>query len=181
MFKKIVFGLLGAIVLFLGYASTKDSQFRYERSGVINASADKIFPFISNFKNGLLWSPYEMKDPKMKRNYIGTDGQVGAIEEFDGNMEAGSGKLEILKVVPNELVQIRLLMTKPMAADHTVEYKLTPEGDATRMTWAMYGDGGFVGKVMTTLIDCEKMVAGDMEVGIRNLKTVVENQVAAAK
>lgn len=171
---KVIVGLVVVLAVFLGYVSTRPSQFRYERSGLINAPADKVFPYISQLKLGVQWSPYERKDPNLKRSFAGTDGQVGATEDFDGNSDAGTGRLELVKVVPNELVQIRLVMTKPLAADNIVEYRLTPEGNATRFSWAMSGDGGFVGKLVGTFIDCEKMVAGDFEAGVQNLKTLVE-------
>lgn len=176
MIKKILLGLAAVLVLFLGYANTRESKFRYERSGLINASAEKIFPYISQFKTCSLWSPYEKKDLNMKRKVIGTDGQIGSIMEFDGNSDVGAGSLEFLRVEPNQSVVLRLLMTKPMKADHMIEYRLTPEGNGTRFTWAMYGDGGYMGKVIGLLIDCEKMVAGDMEIGIQNLKALVESQ-----
>jgi hypothetical protein len=80
-----------------------------------------------------------------------------------------------LKLVPNEAVQIKLTMTKPFQAENLVDYRLAREGNATRFTWAMSGDGGFLGKLMATLIDCEAMVTKDFVVGIENLKTVVES------
>jgi uncharacterized protein YndB with AHSA1/START domain len=171
---KIGIGLILVIFIFLGFVSTRKGQFRYERSGVINAPPEKIFPYISNLQLGGQWNPYEKKDPNMKKTFSGTDGQVGSTLEFDGNSEAGSGKLEILKIVPNQSVQIRLIMTKPIAADNLVEYTLTPEGSGTRFSWAMSGDSGFMGKLVNVFIDCEKMVTDDFEAGIQNLKTLVE-------
>lgn len=174
MVKMILLGLLAIIVVFLGYVSTRDGKFRYERSGVINASADKIFPYISNFKLGELWSPYDKPELKMQKKFNGTDGQAGSTMEFDGK-ESGSGKLTLLKLVPNQSVDINLVMLKPFRADNLVEYKLTPEGSGTRFTWIMSGDGGFMSKLMTAVIDCEKMIGGQFEEGIAKLKTVVEN------
>lgn len=176
MARKIIFGAAIALILFLGFVSTRESKFHYERSGLINAPAEKIFPYLSTFKLGSEWSPYEKIDPNMKKNIVGTDGQVGTVMNFDGNSEAGSGSLEFLKIVPNDSVQIKLVMTKPLPADNLIEYKLTPEGSGTRFTWSMSGDGGFVGKLMTLLIDCEKMVGDQFNQGIANLKTLVESQ-----
>ena len=173
MLKKIFLALVLILSAFLGYVSTKSGHFAYERNGVIQAPAAKIFPYISEFKKGILWSPYDQKDMNMKRVFIGTEGKVGSIMEFDGNSEAGSGKLEILKLIPNELVEIKLTMTKPLPAENIIQYKLTPEGTGTRFSWSMSGDGGFIGKLMTVLIDCEKMIGGDFEKGIQNLKAVV--------
>ena len=176
MWLKAVIAFVVVVGLFLVYVSTRDSKFHYERSGLIGASAEQIFPYVSNFKLGGQWSPYEKKDLNMKKTFSGVDGAVGSVMEFEGNSDVGSGKLELLKVVPNELVQIQLTMLKPFHGENLVEYKMTPEAGGTRFTWSMSGDGGFLTKLMTLLIDCEKMVAGDFEVGIANLKSVVETK-----
>lgn len=176
MFKTIGLIIGGLFLVFLGYVATREGKFRYERSGLIQAPPEKIFPYISDFKKGGLWSPYEQMDPNMKKTYSGTDGQVGSVMEFDGNKDAGSGKLEILKVVPNQSVDIKLTMIKPLHAENLVQYTLTPEADGTRFTWSMSGDGGFMGKLINVFIDCEAMVAGQFAVGIDNLKKLVESQ-----
>lgn len=176
MLLKIGLGLVAIIGLFLIYVSTREGTFRYERSGVIEAPPQVIFPYISDFHKGGLWSPYEKVDPNMKKTFGGTPGQVGSTMEFEGNSNAGSGRLEILSVTPNELVQIKLLMTKPFRAENLVEYRLTPDGTGTRFTWSMSGDGGFMTKLLTTAIDCEKMIAKQFTEGIQNLKALVEGQ-----
>lgn len=176
MLIKIGLGIIAALIIFLAFVSTREGKFRYERSGVINAPAEKIFPYLSNFKMGGMWSPYEKIDPNMKKNFIGEPDKVGAVMEFDGNSDAGSGKLEMLKIVPNESVEIKLTMTKPLFAENLIEYKLTKEETGTRFSWIMSGDGGFMGKLMNTLIDCEKMVADQFSVGIANLKEIIEKE-----
>ncbi len=174
MLKKIGLGLLALIVAFLGFVATRESKFHYERSDVIAAPADKIFPLISNFKMGEQWTPYEKVDPNMKKNFTGNDGQVGSVYEFEGNMEVGTGKLEMLNIVPNELVEIKLTMIKPFFGENHIQYKLTPEGTGTRFTWSMSGDGGFMSKLMSVLIDCDKMIGDQFLQGINNLKAIVE-------
>lgn len=164
------------LVVFLGYVATREGKFHYERSGVIAAPPEKIFPYISNLKNGEKWSPYEKVDPNMKKTFTGNDGEVGSTMEFAGNQDAGAGKIEILKIVPNQSVEMKLTMTSPIHAENLVEYKLTPEGNGTRFTWSMSGDGGFMGKLINVFIDCEKMVAGQFSEGIQNLKTYIESQ-----
>ena len=175
MAVKIIIAVVVILIGFLGYVSTREGTFYYERSGIINAPADRIFPYISNFKMGKLWSPYENKDPNMKREFEGEDGQVGSVMHFDGSSDVGAGKLEMLKIIPNEIVELRLFMTRPMKADHLITYKLTPEEGGTRFTWSMAGDNGFLGKLMTVIIDCDKMIGGQMNEGISNLKVLVES------
>lgn len=176
MAKKIILGVVAALVLLLGFVATRDGHFNYERSGVINAPAAKIFPYISDFKLGSEWSPYEKKDLQIKKSYFGQTGQVGSGMEFAGNHEVGAGRLEMTGIALNQSVDIRLTMLKPFKGENMVHYKLAPEGTGTRFTWSMDGDGGFMGKLMTVLIDCEKMVAGDFEKGIENLKVLIEAQ-----
>lgn len=154
----------------------KIGPFKYERSGIINASPEKIFPYISNFKISTQWNPFAQKDPNMKTVFSGTDGQVGSLMAFDGNKDAGVGALEMLKIIPNELVEIRLVMTKPLPADNLIQYRLTPEGSGTRFSWSMSGYSGLLGKFVSIFIDCEKMIADEFSAGIHNLKVLVEDQ-----
>lgn len=177
MIKKIGAGILILVLAFLGSVASRDGNFRYERSGVINAPAEKIFPYLSSFKLGSEWSPYEKADPDMKKNVIGPDGQVGSVMEFEGaNGNSGSGKLEFLKIVPNESVDLKLTMTKPFYGENLIEYKLTPEEGGTRFSWILSGKGGFVSKLMTVVMDCEKMMGDQFNGGIGNLKAIVEAQ-----
>jgi hypothetical protein len=112
----------------------------------------------------------------MKKNFIGSGNEVGSAMEFEGNSDAGSGKLEMLKIVPNQAVDIKLTMLKPFHAENLVQYSLSTEDEGTRFTWVMSGNGRFLGKLMTTLIDCEKMVGDQFSQGIFNLKTLIESQ-----
>ena len=176
MMKFVALGILAVLVLFCVFISTREGKFRYERSEVIKAPPEKIFPYLSDFRKGGEWSPYEKMDPNMKKTFSGPDAQVGSVMEFDGNRDAGSGKLEILKIVPNEVVEIRLTMLKPFQAENIVEYRLTPEAEGTRFSWVMSGDGGFLGKLLNFFIDCEKLVADQFTVGINNLKSLIEAQ-----
>lgn len=176
MVKKILLSLVIILIVFLGYVSTREGKFNYEKSTVINASADKIYPYISNFKNGSAWNTFDQKDPNIKRTFIGNDGEAGAKMEFEGNAEAGSGYLEMLSVTPNAEAQMKLVMTKPFHAENQIVYKLSPEGEGTRFTWTMSGDGGFLGKLINVFIDCEKMITGEFEKSFQNLKAVVETK-----
>jgi len=168
-YMKIALISIGVVLsLFLSYVASKDSKFNYSVSGQINAPVEKVFPYLSDIKLGSEWSPYERVDPNMKKQYEGNK------LIFDGNREAGSGSVEIVKVVPNELVVLKLIMTKPFYADNDIQYQVVSKDGGTYFTWSMSGDGGFLGKLMTTLIDCEGMVKGKFLEGIDNLKKIVE-------
>lgn len=174
MFKKFLIGLGIGLVAFFAYVARRPADFRYERSDVIQASAEKIFPYLNDFKLGGEWSPYEKMDPNMKKVYAGPAAGVGATMDFDAKADVGSGRLEIIESVPASRVVLKLTMTKPMQGVNTVEYRLSPEATGTRFTWAMYGHGNFFSKLISVFIDCEKMVGAQFAAGIANLKKIVE-------
>ena len=178
MILKITISLVIILVIFLGYVSTRSSEFDYVRSGVIKASPEEIFPYISNLRKGELWSPYEKLDPNMKKTFNGVDGTVGSSMDFEGNRDAGSGRLEIMNIVPNQSVELKLTMTEPIKVENVVIYTLTSENDGTRFSWSMKGDSGFLGKLVGVFIDCEKMLAGQFSEGIENLKNYIEKNKA---
>lgn len=179
MFKKILFGVGIIVLTFTIYVASRPGNFHYERSGVINASPEKIYPYLNNFKLGGEWSPYEKIDLNMKKSYSGPDAGVGSIMQFSGNSEVGEGQLEILKEVPDSLVEIKLEMIKPFKGINTVQYELTHEGSGTRFTWSMSGKRTFLSKLVGVFIDCEKMVGDQFDQGIKNLKSLVESKIGS--
>lgn len=91
MFTKILLAIAVILVLFLGYVSTKPSKFHYEKSGIINAPPEKIFPYLTSFKLGKEWNPFDQRDPNIKRTFLGEDSQVGSKMEFEGNSARARG------------------------------------------------------------------------------------------
>ena len=66
----IIFGVfLVAVCGVLVYAATRPDVFQVRRTANIKAPPEKIFPLINDFKSWTAWSPYEKKDPAMKRTY----------------------------------------------------------------------------------------------------------------
>jgi uncharacterized protein YndB with AHSA1/START domain len=177
MFKTIaiIIALLIAVVLI--YAATKPDSFRIERSASIKASPEKISAYLTDFKQWAVWSPWEEKDPAMKRTYSGAASGKGAIYGWEGNKNVGTGRMEILDVQPQK-VTIKLDFLAPFEAHNTAEYTMLPEGnnnqESTKVTWAMFGPANYMSKVMTTVMSMEKMVGPDFEAGLAKLKTAAE-------
>ena len=57
---------------------------------------------------------------------------------------------------------------------NTAEFSLQPEGAATRVTWAMYGPNPFIAKLFQVFISMDRMVGGDFEKGLDNLRALAE-------
>ncbi len=174
MLKKIGIAIVILIAALLVYAATKPDTFRVERMASIKAPPEKIFPFLNDLRKGEAWSPYEKKDPAMKRTFSGAASGKGSVYEFEGNKEVGKGRLEIIETVPPSRVVISLDMFKPFEGHNIVEYTLEPKGDATVVRWAIYGPNPYLAKVMSIFISMDKMMGKDFETGLANLKAIAE-------
>ena len=176
MLKIVGFVLLVVAVAVAGlliYAAMKPDDFRVQRSIAIKASPEKIMTTVADLKGWTAWSPYEKKDPAMKRAYAGAPSGKGAIYEWDGNKDVGHGRMEILESTPSKVV-IKLEFITPFEAHNTAEFTAVPQGDATNVTWSMYGPSPYMAKVMQTVMNMDKMIGTDFEAGLASLKTVAE-------
>jgi uncharacterized protein YndB with AHSA1/START domain len=168
----VVLAIAIAVVLIL--AATKPDTFRIERSGIINAPADRIFAVLSDFHQWGGWSPWEHKDPDMKRTFSGPERGKGAVYGWEGNKNIGTGRMEILEAnTPSKLV-IKLDFFKPFEAHNTAEFTMLPQGNATNVHWVMQGPSNFMSKVMGVFMNFDKMVGKDFEQGLANLKQLAE-------
>ena len=176
--KKFLLFLLVVVVLFLAYAWTRPDTFKVERSASIAAPADVVYTRIANFRAWERWSPWEKLDPAMKREFGGTDGQVGSTYSWVGNKDVGEGRMTLTEAAPNSKVGIKLDFIKPFASSNTTTFALAPEGSGTKVTWTMDGNHNLMSKVMCIFMDMDKMVGGDFEKGLATLKD--QSQAAAA-
>ena len=174
MFKRLLLVLVVLIAVLLGYAATRPDSFRVERATVIKAPPAKVFALIDDFHQWAGWSPWEKRDPAMKRTHSGAASGKGAVYAWEGNGDVGAGRMEILETTAPSRVLIRLDFLKPFAATNTAEYTIVPEGDGTRVTWAMYGPAPFVSKLMQVFVSMDAMIGKDFEQGLANLKALAE-------
>lgn len=175
MIKSLLTGIFALVAVFLVLAATRPDTFRVERSITIGAPPGKIHALINDFGRWQAWSPYEKKDPAMKRIRSGPAAGQGAVYAWEGNGEIGKGRMEIIETTPAS-IRIRLDFAEPFEAHNIAEFVLSPQGDATRVTWAMHGPNDFVGKMIQTVIDMDRMVGADFEAGLASLKALSEKQ-----
>ena len=170
----VVVVLLVAAAAVLIYAATKPDDFRVTRSLAIKAPPDKIFALINDLHGWGAWSPYEKRDPDMKRTFSGAPSGKGAVYEWDGNKNVGKGRMEIIDTAPPNKVVVKLDFLKPFEGHNTAEFTMVPQGDATNVTWGMYGPSPYVAKVMGTFMNMDKLIGKDFETGLANLKALAE-------
>jgi uncharacterized protein YndB with AHSA1/START domain len=170
-----VLGLIAvAVVAIPIIASTKPDTFRIERHSTINAPPEKVFPLINDFRQWTQWSPWEKKDPALRRNYSGAPSGKGSVYEWEGNKNVGKGRMEIIESTAPSQIVIDLRFISPFKAHNAAEFTFTPTGNATMVNWAMTGPNVFMSKVMSTFVNFEKMVGKDFEQGLANMKAAAE-------
>ena len=173
MVINILLGLVAVIGIFLIFVALRPADFRLERSATIAAPAMALFEQVNDHHKFAVWNPFMKLDPNVKNTYSGPDSGVGAACSWDGNSKIGAGSATIIESKPGELVRQRMDWLRPMKGTSTVEFTFKPAGEKTVVTWAMYGKNGFMGKLVSLFMNCEKMVGPQFEQGLAELGKVV--------
>ncbi|MGC2082163.1 MAG: SRPBCC family protein [Bradyrhizobium sp.] len=163
-----------AIAVALMAASAKPDRFRVQRSAVIAAAPETIFPLIADFHQWRGWSPWEHRDPAMKRTFEGPRSGVAAIYAWDGNRNVGAGRMEIIEVTVPSKIMIKLDFIKPFKGHNVAEFTLRPLTSSTEIVWTMHGPAPFLSKVMQLVMNMDKMIGKDFEAGLSGLKRLAE-------
>jgi len=175
---KVMLGVaavLAALVLiFLIVVAAQPSEYRVQRSAVIDAPPEQVFAHVNDFHKWQPWSPWEKLDPDAEAVFEGPDSGEGAVFKWSGNDEVGEGTMTIIDSDPHEKIGIRLEFVRPMEDACHVEFTFQPQGEQTQVTWSMFGENNFVGKAMCLFMDLDKVAGGQFEQGLANLKSVVE-------
>lgn len=176
--------LLIAVAVLIGgvlvYAASRPDTLRVVRSADIKAPPEPIFALINDYRHWATWSPYEKKDPDMKRTFKGAASGKGAIYEFEGDKNAGAGRLEIVETSAPTRAAITLDMYRPCTGHNLIEFTLRPTGSSTNVTWTMQGHSPFMAKLFGIFFNFDKMIGADFESGLAAMKNAAENGLATA-
>jgi uncharacterized protein YndB with AHSA1/START domain len=163
--------LIGLVVLLLLVGFLLPSGYSAQRSAVINAPAEKIFPLLNNTKAWKRWTVWNQRDPAMGLTYSGPESGAGAKWAWTSKTE-GNGAMEFTTVEPNKRLAYALQMEamSPAPGDIT----LVPSGNGTKVTWSMTGDAGMNPLFRWFGLFMDKLVGPDFEAGLVNLKKIAE-------
>jgi hypothetical protein len=174
MFTRIVIVLAVIIAGVLIAAATRPNSFRVERSIRVSAPAEKIFHYVNDFHQWGVWSPWEKLDPGMKRSFGGPQSGNGAVYEWQGNGKVGQGRMEITDAAPPGRIDIKLDFIKPFEAHNRAIFNFLPTGSDTEVVWAMEGPSPYISKLMGLFFNMDKLIGGDFDKGLANLKAASE-------
>lgn len=175
MLKKILIAIIAIVAVFFGYVAVQPSEFRVVREIVIDAPAERIFPHVNDLKKFHVWNPYSKVDLEAKYSFSGASEGPGAVSEWDGNSDAGAGKMIITEIATPNLVRMDLQFVRPFEGTNQVEFRITPDASGgTRVAWDMNGKSNFVSRLFCVFVDLDKMVGKDFEKGLATLKGMIE-------
>ena len=174
MWKAILGVIVLVVVGILGFATTRPDTFRVERSIVVNAPPARIYPLLDDFHRWGEWSPWEKLDPALKRTFSGAPSGVGAAYAWQGNRDAGEGRMDIVDATPPTALGIRIHFIEPFDSTNRIGFALAPEGGGTRVVWTMEGQAHYVTKLMSLVVSMDRLIGSDFERGLTTLKSVAE-------
>ena len=166
--------VLAAVIILLIYVSTRPNQFRIVRQVTIKAAPDVIFPLISDLRRFNEWNPFAKSDPALKLTYGSTSAGLGGNYSWDSTGQAGKGRMQITQADAPRRVAMSLQFDKPMKANNQVVFTLQPQGTSTQVTWEMTGTYGFLHKTLSVIFNFDKMIGGEFEKGLADLKSQAE-------
>ncbi|MBU3022677.1 SRPBCC family protein [Aestuariibacter sp. A3R04] len=172
--KRSIIFLTILIVGLLAIGLVLPSDYHVERQVVIQAKPGDIYPSVVDLKAWPKWGVWFKRDPNMQVTYSGPDRAIGMASSWVSETQ-GSGEMEITDLKYNRKVTYRLYFPD-FDMSSTGEVTLEDVEEGTLVTWSDAGDMGLnpVNRYMALMID--GMIGPDFEMGLENLKTVVENQ-----
>jgi len=165
--------IAGAVVIcILVLAATKPARYAIQRTITVQAAREKVFDLINDLRRWPEWSE-ERDDSTIRRSYSGPPAGKGAICESESSRN--KVRIEIIESSP-DMVRLQADWARPFAARNINIFTLEPQGNATRVTWALDGENVFMLKVMTVFVSVDRLMGGHFEAGLASLKTAAEKQ-----
>ncbi|WP_298710787.1 SRPBCC family protein [Chitinophaga sp.] len=174
-FFFISVAILGALVFLLSLAFPSTALL--ERSGAIEAPADKVFGYLTDLKTWKDWNPwhpeYSLK-PGATVNYGPVTAGEGAMFTWPVEGKNEPGRVKITEVVPGK--SVTYIMTHPDMKHITAHFDLKPTADSlgTAILWRFEAHVGMAPWWKLRGFMMDRMFGSTMEDGLNHLKTLAE-------
>jgi len=172
---QIILSAFAVIVIVLVIVvAMQPSEFRVARSATMSAPPPAVFAQVNDFHKWEAWNPWGKIDPAMQQTYEGAPAGIGAIYTWVGNKNVGEGRMTLTESRPSDLIRIKLEFFKPFAGTNIAEFTFKPAGNQTAVTWSMAGKNNFMAKAIHLFMNMDKMIGGQFETGLAQMKSIVE-------
>jgi hypothetical protein len=176
--KIILFSVFGLIAIVLITALFLKSEYHVYRTITINKSKIEVFDYAKYLKNQNEYSVWATADPNMKKEYRGTDGEVGFVSAWDSEVDdVGKGEQEILKITDGERIDYELRFIEPFESKDMAYMTFEAVSDSsTQVKWGFDGKMVYPMNIMLLFMDFDAMLGKDLQEGLSKLKIVLEKQ-----
>jgi uncharacterized protein YndB with AHSA1/START domain len=165
----VVAGVL--VVVFFAGAMLMPSAYRVERVVVINAPAEKVYRLVATPREWPKWGIWFERERDMKVEFMGAESGAGA--KWKWASQEGRGEMEFTRAEPGRVVEY-VLAFPDMGMSSKGALTLTPNGEATRLSWTNEGDVGRNPMMRWFVPFLDGMIGKDYEAGMAKLKALAE-------
>lgn len=176
LFVIILLVVLAIVVILLIIALFAKKDYGVEREIVIAKPKTDVFNYVKYLKNQDNFSKWAGMDPSMRKEYKGTDGNIGFVSAWDSdNKNVGQGEQEIKSIVNGKRIDYEIRFIKPFSSIASA-YLITDSlsESQTKVTWGFKSRMNFPMNLMLVFMNMEKMIGNDFSTGLSNLKTILE-------
>ena len=169
----IAIGVVPVLVILIALILPK--EFTIKRSIDINASSEKVFPYISDLRAWEQWSTLQDQDSTLEFSYEGSSVGIGAVQKWDGEL-TGKGSVTITGSDPRKGIDYNMTMSDGnLKLTGSIYFKMLKSGDL-ELVWTGTGNmsGNPLMRYFGLLVD--SALGPDYEKGLRNLRELVENK-----
>ncbi|MFD1614734.1 SRPBCC family protein [Gelatiniphilus marinus] len=172
----VIYIIVGFLAIIALVALLAPKTYEVNRSVIVNKPVSEVFKYLKYLKNQDQWSPWKKKDPNMKQEFIGVDGEVGFISKWQGNKLVGTGEQEIIGVEQNKQISSELRFFKPWKSVSSAFIKVDGvDATQTNVTWGFTAKNPMPMNIFMLLFNFEKTVGKDFEAGLDSLKDILES------
>jgi hypothetical protein len=165
---RVLLFFAGALALFLAVGVVLPGEWSTERSMVIRAGPERVYPFISGPRGWEGWSLW----PEAGMGYEGPDSGPGAVRVWD-DPDYGDGRFTILAAEPGVEVRYRVeVQGGSLRFEGTVRLEAVPDG--TRVVWREEGDFGWNPLLGYAARQMSEAQGAQFEQSLERLRTLVE-------
>ncbi|WP_276503443.1 SRPBCC family protein [Terrimonas pollutisoli] len=175
---KIILGvvILAGILLIVALFVKKD--YSVEREITINKPKSQVFDYIKYLKNQDNYSVWSRMDPKMKKEYRGTDGTAGFVSAWESdNNKVGKGEQQIDKISEGDRIDLDLHFIEPF--EGRADARMVTESvsdNQTKVKWGFDSRMKYPMNIMLLFMNMDKMIGNDLQTGLDTLKSILEKQ-----
>lgn len=181
LFLRLLILIVVLIALLVGLAFVLPDRAHVERSVTVLRPPSQIYLLLTNLRRFNDWSPWFQRDPGASYVFSGPGSGVGATLSWRSERgDVGVGRQTLAAAVPDESVTFELDFG--VRGRSSARFDLVGRNGETRVTWRLDSElplhlderfgWNVVGRYMGLFMD--RLVGPDFELGLANLKQLVE-------